>query len=744
MTPSTPGRRACLARLGACALAAALAWAAPPAGAGDGRDEARGRAGRAAGLIEERARWSALNDVLARETERCEAEARDPQRGPNLLREVREAVQGPAGSEALGRLDGLVRKWSARLSEAAGVQRDETAPLRARWVDVRAVLDDRRRRLAEAERAGSAAGSSAARVHPGARLRSWAALALAPLALLTVAAYDRRQPVRRALHRAGWPRLTLWAPAALLAADTAVWLLAPGPTAPPRRPVPPAGAAAVDDGDAPLRDQVAALRAENSRRVAAYREAVGRWREALGGPDGPTASLLDDWLDARRALADLRAALEVRRAFAGAVVDDLDELARCDAALAARAAGGRPGSGRRALGRLAGWAVPLACLLGLMALGFDDRRRRRLDAATCPRCLSVGTLEPDGAPEPAIAHAEPPVPGLGRVRCHASWGYGEPCGFTAPERVRAQPRLCLPTMGVTQAGKTHWMAALSGELKRSAGKAVLFEEVETQGLAHLRWVLEQIRAGVKVQRSYPVLPDPVIFDFADADAPRPSGALLNLFDYAGEVAQSLDLRHPLRRRMMRADGYFAFLDPTNSGDLQREIYEGFYRDLWEAHEVSQGRPCGVPAAVCLTKIDELPRLLDPARHGAAVAQFFDGLRRVEASRPGGEVTLRLIEARSRVTARLVRELWPRVDIEERLRRLFGRRFRFFPMTPFGLEHLGVAGAVAGSAATAEPFSAQEPLLWMLHACGYVVFRPGARPTRPFRLGPHPHDLAHPA
>src|SRR5262249_39592825 len=150
---------------------------------------------------------------------------------------------------------------------------------------------------------------------------------------------------------------------------------------------------------------------------------------------------------------------------------------------------------------------------------------------------------------------------------------------------------------------------------------------ETQGLAHLRRVLEQIRAGVKVPRSYPVLPDPVVYDFADADAPLPSGALLNLFDYAGEVAQSLDLRHPLRRRMMRADGYFAFLDPPNRGGLQREIYGGISGALWGARAVSQGRPAGVPAAVCLTKIDELPRLLDPARHGAAVARFFDDLRR---------------------------------------------------------------------------------------------------------------------
>jgi hypothetical protein len=177
--------------------------------------------------------------------------------------------------------------------------------------------------------------------------------------------------------------------------------------------------------------------------------------------------------------------------------------------------------------------------------------------------------------------------------------------------------------------------------------------------------------------------------------------------------------------MLDADGYLAFLDPTRSSKEQFKLFENVHRDLRETERVTLRRVTGVPAAICVPKLDRLRRLAESGstEHAAAINEFFQRLRRLESARRGSVITAGLIDARSDLTARLLRELWPREDLEDRVQRIFGRRYRFFPMTPLGLDH--DSDSEGGSALRAEPYAVQEPLLWILHASGYVVFRRAA-------------------
>ena len=665
---------------------------ARPAAGGEARDVAADRAGK----LEERVR----RHFLAREIERLsrEANAPFPKERSVVVRALN--LSDRKGVTATQKLADLVDLWSKKLAGDAGDEAKRAATLRDAWLEVHAELNDRASRIADAE---------ATTVPDVAVAAPWSALAVAPLGLLAIVAFDRRRRSRRTLDRLGWPRALLWVPAILLIGAVADWALRPAAQAKAYRLPRPPTRDAPDALDA-IEAKIAAMAPDEDGLDPKYQDAASRWKDSLSNAIEPGNPLLVRWLSARRSLSDLHAALFVQELWIQAIQKDAAALKDRAAELASRDKNAQGSTARGStLFALAGIAAPLASLAFLGFLWAGERRRRRIDADTCARCLTVGSFEVEEAPDDA-----------GRLRCNAIWSAGEPCGFRFSEQIRNRPRLCFPTMGITQAGKTYWMAALVGELKHAGDQAVRFEEVETQGLLHVRKILEQIRAGFGYQHSFAVLPDPVIYDFADADFPAWSEALLNLFDYAGEVAQSLDPGHPLRRRMMQGDGYFAFLDPTNDPELQQEIYQGIYRDHWNAGRVSHGHPVDIPAAICVTKIDALRHNLDGAKHEAAVTKFYEGLRKIEADRRGGEITLALIKARSRVTARFLRELWPHIDVEERFRRLFGRRYRFFPMTPYGLERRDDTPVTAG--ATAEPFGVREPLIWMLHVNGFRVFR----------------------
>ena len=78
-----------------------------------------------------------------------------------------------------------------------------------------------------------------------------------------------------------------------------------------------------------------------------------------------------------------------------------------------------------------------------------------------------------------------------------------------------------------------------------------------------------------------------------------------------------------------------------------------------------------------------------------------------------------IEARSQLVSRLRDTVWPGWPIERTLRSLFGGRCMFFPLTPVGLNGIGIEDL---RERVISPLGLLEPLLWLLHMNGYPVFR----------------------
>jgi hypothetical protein len=712
-----PGRRvAALGLLAGLVLASAGVCRSDeiPDDSGDSRHDAE----QSVRYLEDRTRLTAAQDFLAREierltreTERVEAMAAGG-RGEPLGALCRAFPDQSA--EGLALLGKLVQAWDASLAQEVQKQEERLGQLRDALITARAGRIDRQRRLA----ATNALRSTLAAQGPDwAQLGPW--VILAPLALLVVARFDLRQPIRRWLHRIGCLRSTLLLIGALvlLGAGALVWRAS---MPPPARI--PAVAAADHDADAPLPGEVKRLKLSRMDLDRDYGEVVEQWKAVSAPPVESGSPLLDDWVSARRKLGKLHEVVAVQQAFSSALRADLGTLNQAEAKLASSAETLRHLAGRRTTIRLAGGIViPAVCLGGVWALYHRNSRRRRIDGDMCVRCHWSGKLVEikDRPREPGDPEG---TGGVRRIRCEAQFKPGEPCDFEFPARVREWPRLCIPTLGITRAGKTHWMAAFFDESRRSDGSRVRFEPIRTQGLSVLEQAQNLLRAGVEFPPTQPALPDPVIYEFGDADALLSSEALLNLFDFAGEVAQSMDVRHPLRRRMLDADGYFAFLDPMKSAEEQFKLFEKVHHDLRETGRVTLRRVAGVPAAICVPKLDRLRRQAETGAtgHAAAIKEFFEGLRKLERARKGSVITASLIDARSRLTARLIRQLWPREDLEDRIQRIFGRRYRFFPMTPLGLDHVGDSDG--GPAARAEPYAVREPLLWILHANGYVVFR----------------------
>src|SRR5262249_1951875 len=81
----------------------------------------------------------------------------------------------------------------------------------------------------------------------------------------------------------------------------------------------------------------------------------------------------------------------------------------------------------------------------LWVVGGGDRRQRAKDARPCPRGLAEGTLVLRKSTTP-----NPLFPDSRYVQCTS-------CQHEFRAAYRALPRLCFPTVGVIDSGKTRWL-----------------------------------------------------------------------------------------------------------------------------------------------------------------------------------------------------------------------------------------------------------------------------------------------
>lgn len=366
---------------------------------------------------------------------------------------------------------------------------------------------------------------------------------------------------------------------------------------------------------------------------------------------------------------------------------------------------------------VAGGAVLCAAVWGAIAY---RRRGQRLaqTRATCPKCLAVGMLTPsENGPSvmPRLLQCRNPSAGDGE----------EECGFEFLEHYRDLPKLSFTTLGAPASGKSLWSLELYSHLLQGRyPDGVTFTRIEGPGAERFDRMVDDLLKSRMFPAATQVstLPDPIVFAFQNRNRrARLRHCLINLFDFAGEVSVRLTNASALRRRQLQAEGYLFFLDPTQPAQVQGEAMARFAENVSAIRQVPVGRQIDVPLAICLTKLDLLtaPPHYQP---GGWVDRFYDELRAIDPS--GESLAADALEARSNLVREVLPHLFPGWDMLRQAEAFFGRRWKLFPLTPIGLNHLNSANAGSLLERMIEPYGVCEPLLWMLDQNGAAVLPRG--------------------
>ncbi|HEX7446032.1 MAG TPA: hypothetical protein VF306_00725 [Pirellulales bacterium] len=443
-----------------------------------------------------------------------------------------------------------------------------------------------------------------------------------------------------------------------------------------------------------------------------HRQARDHWRK-LHGDDEALSRLFDQTHNEEDTLARLHRELAIESGMARQLQADSKQLEEVQKDRL------RNTELRESYGRQQRW-IRGGLGLGLLSLATSGgvlfrrgmRRRQHKTRDTCPLCLGNGTFEP------LADDATASRPGLEMVRCKnvISEQPYEECEFTFSAMYRDNVKLCFPTLGIPQAGKTHWLAMVYRELNRGNYPSVVqFERIRSTSSEEFDLVVDEILnkklgpMATQVGR----IPHPLIFNFLDHDGFGPSNVLVNIFDYSGEVTRSQTIEDRQRQRALDGDGFLFFLDPTEPSETQSQALAGFREDLRRIKGIRAGKQVHVPIALCVSKIDLMVNQPYADPHGGGVVEkFYRDMGEI-----GWGTDVRSIEARSQLMAWLRDTVWPGWQIERQIDDLFGGRFLFFPLTPVGLDGLGERDLTRRTIA---PVGLIDPLLWLLHMNGYPV------------------------
>jgi hypothetical protein len=669
-------------------------------------------------------RLRAGNAFLERELERLDASLKPGSASQALLADL-AAVDAETRATLSGLLQTNVGPVVDDLDDATAELDGRVAQTKAAWLDVRTSLNQRRLLLFQVEGSGRVAGQLASLLSVDKRW-FWLFGLIAMATLVGLVFHDRRHEIRRLLNggRARKMGLSkfLAATVLVLAVVTLVTFLkgeeiyeallavGSGEETSPRAAI----AAEVVGIDVHV-ETLEQDRQDLDQQWESLRDAR---RQELTDALPPRSRIPSRWSQFRGRTLEAQELVGLLSGLAGALETDLGELEAVSRELEERR--GEAAWYLRVRQWLRG-GLGLA-LIGLAALGgFLFHRgvqaRRKLTADTCPLCLGTNSLEqvPDHARRSG-------VPGnVGVVQCKnvISEEPYEQCDYLFMDMYRPMTTLCFPTLGIPQAGKTHWLAMLYWELNRgNYPPSVRFEKIKSQSTEDYDLIVEEIltaRIGTAAtQRDR--IPHPLVFNFQDRDRLGRSNVLVNIFDYSGEVTSDMGVEDYRRRRALDGDGFFFFLDPTYPSEPQAKALADFREDIRLVRGVESGKRIRVPIALLVPKIDVLAGQSYALPDGGdAIARFYDELSEID---PTGEATTQpVLEARSRLTARLRDTIWPGWKIERQIDDLFGGRYMFFPLTPVGLDGRGETDL---SLRTISPFGLLEPMLWLLQMNGYPI------------------------
>jgi hypothetical protein len=340
------------------------------------------------------------------------------------------------------------------------------------------------------------------------------------------------------------------------------------------------------------------------------------------------------------------------------------------------------------------------------------RKRRAQAARQCPRCLAMDKLRVEASQVKDERYPEPQ-----HARCAE-------CDYKFRASYRRLPRLCFPTVGVRTSGKTHWLVTAYDLVKNNnVPVPAVFKKAPSLADDEFDALIERILkshqgAMATVQN---VLPYPLLFHVEDRDRLGTNAALLNLFDFSGELMDQRIDEYVLRRRALMMDGFVLFLDPTQvSGrgaglrlEDQVRALTHFHEEMRDMRGLDVGAKLQIPVAVCISKLD---LLLTKNPLGGESVPWIETLRATQTER----LTLQTLGQRSQMCEQVLSVMFPGWSIKRTLEENFGGRFLFFPMTPVGLEEseLGVENLADRTFA---PFGVLEPILWLMHMHGYCMF-----------------------
>jgi hypothetical protein len=424
------------------------------------------------------------------------------------------------------------------------------------------------------------------------------------------------------------------------------------------------------------------------------------------GLDGVRDRLSKKWLEAVEKWQRLVVAITVREQLASRLAKERSTLASLHQDVKSKLSNMEAIQVKRRKSRLIlGGALLAVVFIGHLLFWVGVWRRRRRTGATCPQCMSVGRFVKVPAASP-VGH---PSWECQEVAMRDASGINQACGFRVQDSHREMAKLSFPTLGIPQAGKTHWLAMAYQKIALGDFPInVRLDSIDSPSADQFdRMVSDILRSRIKTQATQTDrIPDPLVFEFQDDDPWGQSDVLLNMFDYSGEVIlRGLDNVHLVRA--LRADGYLFFLDPMFPPDEQVRALRRFRDHV----STVVGRSLRTPVALCVSKID----LLETAPYGNSdnIRRFYSALQEI-----GEDITLDAMSRRSAITRELRDTIWPGWNIEREVDEIFGGRFQFFPMTPVGLESKGEKDL---SKVTIRPFAVLEPLLWLLHMTGHPIF-----------------------
>lgn len=678
--------------------------------------------------IEQRARLTAEIDVL--KTEQLVLQAEDRSAGA-ILQDLSKLDSPQLRERLLTLLDSNFAAVPRAITAAVGATAAMPEDLQQDLAAARNRLIADRRRLLEVSAQRQFTGQLASLFNVGNRWL-WLAAVVAFGTLLGMIMHDRRQGLRRLL----WVRRTR--AVALVSLGIAVLAIPLLPTVltfalgdqtydallalTTHRTASELG----DDPGEQLKSAEAdVIRLQETRHqlMAERQRLIAKRQQRLAEVFGDRATLSEDWTALREDVFQANATLLAGQAVSAALRDDLARVDQLDARMAKEQEGIESyQQTKRLTAAIVGGALLGMVLLSGWIFQRSMKARRRITANTCPRCLNVGSLNRE-APAPGVPSSAV------ELRCStiiSETPYQE-CDFTFSARYAPLTKISFPTLGISQSGKTHWMAMTYQRLKEvKLPNGARLDRIVSTGSMNFDQLVRKIlqdREGLHATTNR--LPEPVVFEFGDRDPFTTGGnsGLVNLFDFAGTVGMTGGLHDYVRQRQLKSEGFLFFLDPTKPKEMQVDALLSFSDQIKQVKELAAGRTLHTPVALCVSKIDRTV-YQDYAQGGDVMTAFFDELNDIDSQTKPWSLTR--MRRRSELVGELRDTIWTDWDIEDRFRQVFGDRFLFFPMSPVGLPPRGVTDPDIIddlSQRMIEPYGILEPLLWLLHMNGYPVLSP---------------------